>query len=183
MLRLPLSLTLGLLALISTGVQADDHSHNAAAHQHGVGHLNLVLEGQQLILELSTPAEDLLGFEHAPRTPEQQAQLNTLKEILGQPEKLFTLPAAAQCDPEPVTLHSSLFAESVGSGSDDQAADQHADISAHYAFHCARVENLQHLEVILFEQFPGSTKLLLQAITPSGQYGGELSASDHRIRF
>lgn len=184
MLRLT-PLALGLLGLVSFGVQSHDHrhghTHNAAAHQHGLGHLNLVLEGQHLILELLIPAEDLLGFEQAPQTPEQQVQLDDLQATLEQPEKLFALPAAAQCSLDSMKLQSPLFAEPVHSGDDADATHQHADISAHYHFSCARVESLNQLEVTLFQLFPGSTQLLLQAISPSGQYGGELSAGNNRI--
>ena len=186
MLRLPV-LAFTLLGFISFSAPAHDHSHhahhNAAAHQHGLGHLDLVLEGQQLILELLIPAEDLLGFEHAPQTPEQQVQLNDLLATLEQPAKLFALPAAAQCSLDSMKLQSPLFAEPVHSGDDADATHQHADISAHYHFNCARVERLNQLEVTLFQLFPGSTQLLLQAITPSGQYGGELSASSNHIEL
>lgn len=177
-------LILGLLGLASFSAQSHDHqhapAHNAAAHQHGLGYLDLVLEDQQLVLELRIPAEDLLGFEHAPQTPEQQAQLDDLQATLEQPEKLFALPAAAQCSLDSMKLQSPLFAEPVHSG-DDADAHQHADISAHYHFSCARVERLDQLKVILFQRFPGSARLVLQAITPSGQYGGELNAGNNRI--
>ena len=188
MLRLT-PLALGLLGLVSFGAHSHDHdhqhapTHNAAAHQHGLGHLDLVLEDQQLVLELLIPAEDLLGFEHAPQTPEQQAQLDDLQATLEHAEKLFALPAAAQCSLDSIKLQSPLFAEPVHSGDDADAAHQHADISAHYHFSCARVERLDQLEVTLFQLFPGSTQLLLQAITPSGQYGGELSASSNHIEL
>lgn len=184
----PVFLFFVLLSLSSISIQAHDHSHdahahNAAAHLHGIGHLDLVVEGQQLVLELNIPAQDLLGFEHAPRTPEQQAQLEALQATLTQPEKLFILPTAARCELQAVTLHSSLFNGTRDPASDNHTAQQHADVHAHYAFRCARTEALQQLEIILFQQFPGSTKLLLQAIFPNGQYGGELSAHDNRIRF
>ena len=183
MLRRP-CLALMLLGFISFNASAHDHahhSHNAAAHQHGLGHLDLALEGQQLILELRIPAEDLLGFEHAPQTPGQQAQLEALQATLKQPTKLFTLPAAAQCSADAIELQSTLFAEPAHSGDDADAAHQHADVSAHYHFSCARVESLDQLEVTLFQRFPGSARLVLQAITPNGQYGGELNADNNRI--
>lgn len=159
----------------------DGHSHNPAAHQHGVGHLNLVLDGSQLMIELHTPAEDLLGFEHAPRTPEQRARTAELQVILKQPEKLFALPPAARCSLASVELHSSLFAGPPQAA--PEPAGQHADIQAHYQFSCAAVQHLQQLDVTLFQQFPGSQRLLLQAITPNGQYGDELSVTHHRIRL
>lgn len=180
--------TFGLLGLFCFTAQAHDHSHdhhhahNPDAHQHGVGHLDVVIDNQQLMLTLQMPAEDLLGFEHAPRTPEQQEQLTALQAVLKQPHTLFVLPDAAQCSPESSELHSSLFAEPAPSGDDVQTA-RHADISVLYRFNCVRIEQLKQLEVILFEQFPGSEKLLLQAITPRGQFGDELSAGRNRIRF
>ncbi len=181
--------TLGLLGAISFGVQAHDHnhhshdghSHNPAAHQHGIGHLDLVLEGNELVIELHVPAEDLLGFEHAPRTPEQQAQMTAAQETLKQPQQLFALPAAAKCSLTSVELNSSLFAETAEAVA--PAALEHADIQAQYLFSCAAVKHLQQLDVTLFAQFPGSQRLLLQAITPSGQYGDELSATHNRIRL
>ncbi|HIZ50807.1 MAG TPA: DUF2796 domain-containing protein, partial [Candidatus Pseudomonas excrementavium] len=94
----PLALAVtGVVSLALHAHEPHEHahgSHNAAAHQHGVGTLDIVIEGQQLLLELSTPAGDLLGFEHAPRNQAQRDQLDTLMSTLRQPEKLFTLPAA-----------------------------------------------------------------------------------------
>ena len=178
---------LGLLGVISLAAQAHDnhasagHSHNAPAHQHGVGHLDLVLESNQLVIELQMPAEDLLGFEHAPRTPEQHVQVTALQSTLQQPETLFTLPAAAECRLTSVELSSSLFTDTPQSAPEDQL--QHADIQAHYHFTCAATQHLQQLEVVLFESFPASQRLLLQAITPNGQYGDELNATHNRVRL
>ena len=187
MLRLTLP-TVGLLGLLCFTAQAHDHNHdqhhthNPDAHQHGIGRLDLVIENQQLILSLQMPAEDLLGFEHAPRTPEQQEQLTALQATLEQPQKLFALPDAAQCSLQSSELHSSLFAEPAQSG-DDAQATRHADINALYHFNCARIERLKQIDVSLFQQFSGSEKLLLQAITPRGQFGDELSAVHNRIHF
>lgn len=187
MLRLAFS-TLALLGLFCGPAQAHDHSHdhrhthNPSAHQHGIGHLDLVMEGQQLTLMLQIPAEDLLGFEHAPRTPAEQEQLTAVQATLNNPQKLFTFAAKAQCRLESSELHSGLFANPPRVADDAQAVE-HADISAHYQFHCAEAGKLREMEVMLFQQFPGSEKLLLQAITPSGQSGAELSAAHNRIRF
>lgn len=177
--------SLALLALTSLPLHAHDHvhQHNAAAHQHGIGHLDLVVEGEQLLLELNLPAADLLGFEHAPRTAEQHQQVDALREQLQQARELFGLPAAAQCSLDSVQLDSSLFAEAAHSGDDAHSEHAHADISARYQFSCAAPQQLRQLEVLLFEQFPGSETLLLQAITPAGQQGGELNADNHRVRL
>lgn len=179
-------LTFGLLGVISLSVQAHDHSHdthspNAAAHHHGVGHLDLVLDGNELVIELLVPAEDLLGFEQAPRTPGQRAQLAKLHDQLQQPDTLFALPPAARCSLTSAELNSSLFAQDAPATGD--VHHEHADIRARYHFSCAATRQLKQLDVILFEQFPGSHRLLLQSITPRGQYGGELNAASNRIHL
>lgn len=184
---------LALSGIVSLAAHAHDHhghahgSHNPAAHQHGVGNLDIVLDGQQLQLELTSPADDLLGFEHAPRTQAQRDQLANLQDTLRQPDKLFALPAAAQCSLDSVQLHSPLFALADHSGDDDHDHDHsehaHADISAQYSYSCATPARLESMEVMLFGLFPGSEKLILQAISPRGQQGGELTATSNRVRF
>ncbi|GGJ09353.1 DUF2796 domain-containing protein [Halopseudomonas pertucinogena] len=184
-MRTTLCLALAWIAASFGAVQAHQpHSHdsparNPAAHQHGIGHLDLLLEDRQLTLLLELPAADLVGFEHAPRTAEQRARLEQVRAALQDPQRLFELPGAAQCTLTSVELHSDLFADAAPSADDAG----HADISAHYLFSCNRTEKLQYLQVTLFEHFPGSEKLLLQAVTPSGQQGGELSAGRNRIRL
>lgn len=181
-------LTLALLGTLISSVQAhpqhapSPHGHSPAAHQHGVGHLDLVLEGSELMLALRLPASDLLGFEHAPASAEQHARLQQVQAILHEPHRLFALPEAAQCSLATVELHNDLAAEKAEPTADRHSSG-HADISAHYSFSCGRPDRLQQLQITLFDHFPGSEKLLLQAITPSGQQGDELSAGRNRIRL
>lgn len=194
-------LTLALTGTVSLALHAHEPhghahgSHNAAAHQHGVGALDIVIDDKQLLLELTTPAGDLLGFEHAPHNQAQRDQLDSLMSTLRQPEKLFALPAAAQCSLESVELHSPLFALPEHSGDDahaehehhhghnDKHEHEHADINAQYSYSCTTPTRLEHLDVTLFDLFPSSEKLILQAITPRGQQGGELTAANRRVRF
>lgn len=184
-------LTLALLGTLTGSVQAhpqhtqhahSSHGESPAAHQHGIGHLDLVLEGSELILALRLPASDLLGFEHAPVSAEQHARLQQVQTILHQPHRLFELPEAAQCSLTSVQVHNDLAAEQTAS-TPDRHSTGHADISAYYSFSCARPDRLQQLQITLFDHFPGSEKLLLQAITPAGQQGDELSAGRNRIRL
>lgn len=191
-------LALALTSVVSLTLHAHEQhghahgSHNAAAHQHGVGTLDIVIDNQQLQLELTTPASDLLGFEHEPRNQAQRDQLDNLMNTLRQPEKLFALPAAAQCNLDSAQLHSPLFAQAAHSGDDaghdhdhdhDHSEHAHADISAQYSYSCAAPAQLESLDVLLFGLFPGSEKLILQAITPRGQQGGTLTANENRVRF
>lgn len=184
-------LTLLLLGLpIQPAVARDQHTHhthsghhqNAAAHQHGIGQLDLALEGNQLLLVLEMPAEDLLGFEHAPRDQAQRARLDEVRATLAQADQLFQLSGSAHCKLSSVELHSSLFARSANPG-EPAPAGGHADIRAQYQYHCTRPEQLRHLDAVLFRHFPGSERLRVQAVTPRGQASGELTAEQPRLRL
>ena len=45
----------------------------AGAHQHGKGKLDIVIEGATVSMALDVPADDIVGFEHAAKTPAEKA--------------------------------------------------------------------------------------------------------------
>ncbi|MOA54882.1 hypothetical protein D3C78_1785770 [compost metagenome] len=60
----------------------------------------------------------------------------------------------------------------------------HSDISAHYQFDCATPAALQTLELgSFFGSFPGTEKLDVQLIGPSGQQGVQLKPGNTRLIF
>ncbi|MBQ0743066.1 MAG: DUF2796 domain-containing protein [Pseudomonas sp.] len=184
-----------LLAVISVASAAhdhDDHEHgheheSLSAHEHGVGSLNLVVDGGDVAIELVSPANNLLGFEHLPASNADKAKVKALQAQLNDADSLFVFPAAADCSVEEVELSSPLFETEDGHEHEhehsDKSAESHADIQAHFHFNCTQEAALDQIQVALFSAFPGTERLLLQAIGPKGQQGGELTATQNLIRF
>ncbi|PAU85773.1 zinc-binding protein [Pseudomonas sp. WN033] len=181
-----------------------EHGDSLGAHQHGVANLNLVLEGSTLAIELESPADNLVGFEYLPSTDADKAKVREVMASLRQADTLFQFPAAAGCSLDQVELQSPLFSAVEHSHKHDHDHGHahkhkhdhdhdhdhkhdhdhaHNDIEAHYHFTCTNVAALNQIELKLFESFPRTEKLLLQAITPTGQQGGELSPAQNLIRF
>ncbi|WP_022962912.1 DUF2796 domain-containing protein [Halopseudomonas pelagia] len=168
-----------------------DHGHDSlSAHEHGVGSLNLVVDGNDVSIELDSPADNLLGFEYLPTSDADKAKVKALRTQLNEAEALFVFPAAADCSLKEVELNSPLFdavADEHGHdhdhGEKEKAAEAHADIQAHFHFTCTQAAKLDQIQVALFSAFPGTERLLLQAIGPKGQQGGELTAAQNLIRF
>ncbi len=78
-------------ALIHTALAAEPHVH-------GLGTLQLVMEGNRLTIELCLPAMDVVGFEHAPREAKHKeavkkavALLKDSRQILE--DRMAELPA------------------------------------------------------------------------------------------
>ena len=176
------------------------HAHNAdhareegftqtGAHQHGVGALNLVLDGDTLEIELSGPAVNFLGFEHEPLNDAQRQQAQRALATLRQPGALFILPAKARCVSDSVEIDSALLANVTARSAAEKehhhehtrgqgkGPDAHQDIAAHYRFRCENPAALDSVELAVFTAFPNTERLRVQSIGASGQSADEATAS------
>ncbi|KAF1011626.1 MAG: hypothetical protein GAK32_00708 [Pseudomonas fluorescens] len=201
MRRLLLALPFALLPL-AIAQAADDHAHehehgSLGAHEHGVGRLNAVLDGQALELELDSPAMNLVGFEHLATTADDKAKVAAARKQLEQPLVLFSLPKAAGCVVSSQALNSPLFGDKPQADHDDDDDDHdhdakgahehhhdHSEIHAHYQFTCATPTALGNLDLTqVFKTFPATRKIQVQLIGPSGQQGVEATASAATLKF
>lgn len=66
------------LMLISAIALASTTSFAAEKHVHGEAELSLVFEKGTLLVELATPTDNLLGFEHEPRTDAEHKRLDAM---------------------------------------------------------------------------------------------------------
>ena len=80
-----------MLSLLSTDVSAQQ------AHEHGGALLNVALDGKKLVVQLESPLDNLVGFEHAPRNDKQRAALAKMEESLQAGDRWFKPAAAAGC--------------------------------------------------------------------------------------
>lgn len=185
-----LALPFALLPLHAAQAANHEHSHAHAheehasldAHEHGVASLNVALDGQTLEIQLQSPAMNLVGFEHEAKSEADKAKVAAARQHLEQPQALFALPIEAKCALQDSELDSPLFADHAH----EEHADEHghSDIDASYRFACANAEALQTLELgSFFGTFPGTEKLEVQLIGPSGQQGAELTPSNSRLSF
>ena len=189
MRRLLLALPFALLPLaIAQAADEHDHDHehgSLGAHEHGVGSLNVALDGQTLELALDGPSVNLVGFEHIATTDADKAKVASARAQLENPLVLFSLPKAAGCIADQQELESPLFEaapEEAGGGA--KAAHHHSDIEAHYAFTCSKPEALKTLDLTqFFKTFPGTQKIKVQLIGANGQQGVEVTPKAPTLTF
>ena len=202
MRRLLLALPFALLPLaIAQAADEHDHDHehgSLGAHEHGVGRLNAVLDGQALELELDSPAMNLVGFEHLATSAADKAKVAAARKQLENPLALFNLPKAAGCVISSQELNSPLFGDKPEADHDDDDDDHdddakdgahehhhdHSEIHAHYQFTCATPTALGNLDLTqVFKTFPATQKIQVQLIGPSGQQGVEATATAATLKF
>jgi hypothetical protein len=190
MARLRTLITIAALASLALPAIAEEHEHDEGhrshgAHVHGVAQLNVAVDADSLLVELDSPAMNLVGFEHPPHTDEERAAITAARARLEDGAALFVPNAEAECVQisSQVTLdlgeHDDHEHEHEAGHEDEH--DHHADGHGEWAFTCANPVALDQLDVRVFEVFPGTESLRVQLISSAGQRGGELTAEQHLL--
>ncbi len=78
-----------------TGQPAGAEGGKHGAHVHGVAHINVALEGNELHIEFKSPAVNIIGFEHSPGTEMEKKAVREVVEMLKDGEKVFKLTSRA----------------------------------------------------------------------------------------
>ena len=124
---LPLCLASGLLLVLPQvgGAAAAEREHGA--HEHGVGQLNVAVEGETVEIELVAPGADIVGFEHAAETDEDKKAMEAALAALKEGEAIFVFPAEAACRLEEVEAENEALGhdEHDDHGHDDDGHDDH----------------------------------------------------------
>lgn len=180
--------------------------HNT--HVHGVAELNVAIDGHEIVLELISPAANIVGFEHIPANSEDRKKVKQAVSMLKDGKALFRFPEAAGCKLESVDvdgelvehdihehnlpekhhdsdhnhndIHHEHHSEHGGKHSKEHA---HSDFHAEYKFHIGTPEKLKGFEVLLLEKFPGIEHLEVQLLSPAGQTGVELTGDNKLIAW
>ena len=191
-----------LLAILGVAVSAGAVA--GEAHEHGKVALTLAIEAGNVEVSWRSPAVNLVGFEHQPKTPEEKQKVEQTLLNLKQGYEQIVLPESALCLLKEADIDTTLAAHTEGHDHDDHDHEEHddhdhddhdhekhddhdhdghADFSAKYTFECRHPEHLKQIEVNLMPSYPGIDEIRYQAITPAGQTGGSLTQGNTVIVF
>ncbi len=116
-----------LLALVAAMPALADDTRQLDAHEHGVGALNIAIDGTTVAMELHAPGADIVGFEYAAESDADLAAIDAAVATLSAPFDLFVLPDAAACTV--TTAEAKLESEDDhdAHGHDDHDEEHHED--------------------------------------------------------
>lgn len=195
MRRLLLALPFALLPLAMAHAAEVEHA-SLGAHEHGIARMDIALDGRSLEIELDSPSMNIVGFEHDASTAEDKAKVANARELMLKSQALFNLPLDAKCAVTMQKLQSPLFGDKL-EADDDHDDDNHApekgeageehhhsEVHAHYVFVCDSPAALKKLDLShIFKTFPGTHKIQVQLIGPSGQTGTQATPDNAIIKF
>jgi hypothetical protein len=198
-----LILALFSIVIISSGpVQAEEKRHHEA-HEHGVAHLNLAIEGNNVYIEFSSPAANIVGFEYHPRTHEQKKAVKDAINKLQEGASLFLLSSKSESQlvksivdtdiDKDADHHSESGHGHAEKGHHDQEEhhgnkhgeadehDRHSEFKAEYHFVCKKPDRLAQIDVRLFHVFPGIEHIEVQLLNETKQTAMELTEKKNKI--
>ncbi|MEO8767438.1 MAG: DUF2796 domain-containing protein [Nitrosospira sp.] len=179
-------------------------AHEPATHVHGAGSLEIAIDGAAVQINLYSPLDNLLGFEHAPGNEKERQAAKFMALRLHQADNLFILTPQAQCRLETTRLESPVLAPNLlmpapdsgktadkSNGRKDNTSkpalpalnDMHGELEATWQFQCALPQALQSLDVRLFQAFPGLRRLDAAVAGPKGQFSAKLLPKSTRLKW
>jgi hypothetical protein len=145
------------------------------AHRHGAARLQVSLDGQTLQITFDGPADNILGFERAPKTEAQKNTVAKAEQQLKEPAGLFVIPAEARCEPQPARVELKL--------PPPNSRDEHSEAEAEWRWRCEKPDALTHIDVTLFKLFPRLKTLRAEVATARGQRTVTLQAKAPRLKI
>ncbi|RWX54066.1 DUF2796 domain-containing protein [Photobacterium chitinilyticum] len=117
---------------MSTTASAEDAFRQHDAHVHGVVEFNIAQDGKDLLMEITAPGADVVGFEHAPSNKQQQLQLEGAIAQLNNAGELIAFSSASNCLLADVHVTETLTADEgheshAGHDHDEHDHDSHAE--------------------------------------------------------
>ena len=88
---------LSLFALIAAFPAVAEETRQLDAHEHGVGTLNIAIDGAEVAMEFHAPGADIVGFEYEASSAVDLAAIETALAALNAPLELFAMSPAAGC--------------------------------------------------------------------------------------
>jgi hypothetical protein len=159
------ALSLALLAAAACAQQAQK------AHVHGAASLDLAIEGAAVTALFEAPAEALMGFEHAARTP---AEIKKRGEALAKLKAGFgamvLFPAAARCVWKPVKAEVHVHGA-------------HADVEAEFTAACPGPLNRGGIAFAFSKVFPGIQEVKVQLIGAGRQTGAVIRRDQGTVKL
>nr|WP_102535726.1 DUF2796 domain-containing protein [Vibrio lentus]PMI96151.1 hypothetical protein BCU33_04750 [Vibrio lentus] len=191
---------------VSANVLANEEFRSHEAHVHGKVEVNIAQDGQELLVEVTAPGADVVGFEHAPETAEQKKVFEQAIAQLNKPEELFGFNNAG-CTLKFKSVTNTLEGDHDDHEGHDHAEHDHDDHKGHdhaehdhddheghdhsegghgeftveYHYQCSDIEKLDTVNTQWFSKFGNTKSMTVNLLTDSAQIQEILNAE--RISF
>ena len=177
-----------LSALVSTS--AAEETRQVDKHEHGVGELNIAIEGNSMDLEFMIPGADIVGFEYIAKSDVDRALVDDALIKFDEFSKIFSIPNASNCnlikaevsinqgeeheDEYDHDEHDDHDNHAEHDDHDEHEEEAHNEFIAHYSFSCGNIKEIDRINFPYFTTFPNSGELEIQFVSELGSTSFEV---------
>jgi len=163
------------------------------SHTHGTANLTLAIDSGAIEVQFESPAINLLGFEHTPKTETQMETVNKTKSFFAKPENVLSI-QDVKCSSTSVDvdilgnagehLDEHKKREHEHHHKEHQAkAQSHSEVSATYRFDCTDDQTPESITILIFKHFPSLEKIKVNWVTQTQQGEGIASSQSPNIEL
>jgi hypothetical protein len=145
-------------------------------HVHGLATVDIAVDGSALAITFRAPAINVIGFEHAPTTPEENAAVAQANQTFKAGDRLFVTSAGAGCSQRAATLTPITYETG-----DEKPNGPQADYEVAYRFECKHVDKLAWVDTTLFAAMRNAQRITVNVVADRLQTQVELVPGQHRI--
>ena len=180
-----------LLGLTAMPLQKSVIAQELGSHVHGLTELNLVITNQNVQIEFISPAINLLGFERASNSPEENKLFNEVLEDLQAAEWLLSDQLEDCQMSTPVFEAPEFGSHEMSEGHEEHEHEHedhehetgdHADFRVQYLFDC-RSAPPSNFTVTAFDRFVGIEEISVRWIVGRQQGVSNLTPSNATLSF
>jgi hypothetical protein len=164
---------LALACAASTAGSAAEGFEQHGVHEHGKITFNIALEGSTLSIELDGPADNVVGFEHAPRTDAERKIVTDMAAMLKSGRDLFVFPPAAACKFMATELKAPQWSNGNG----------HADYEATFTYHCEQPKSLAWVQLQLLPRLHQIHEAQVNILVGTRQASETVKSAKTRVRL
>ena len=163
---------------------AESEYRQQDVHQHGKAELSIAISKQDVIIELHSPAYNILGFEHQPKTEQQEQILVNAVTLLKTADKVVEISKSAQCLLKSVELESPFNSHHKNKNEEHHGEDTHNDFTVVYQYKCKQSKRLSQINFKpLFDNLPSFEHLDVQWLNENQQSAKYLNSNNSQIDF
>ena len=180
-----------LLGLTAMPLQKSVIAQELGSHVHGLTELNLVITNQNAQIEFISPAINLLGFERASNSPEENKLFNEVLEDLQAAEWLLSDQLEDCLMSTPVFEAPEFASHEMSEGHEEHEHEHedhehetgdHADFRVQYLFDC-RSAPPSNFTVTAFDSFVGIEEISVRWIVGRQQGVSNLTPNNATLSF
>ena len=189
---LPIILNLGITLFV---VAEEEHEHrHHEAHVHGEAELSFIIDENAIVFELKSPALNILGFEHKPKTDFEKEKVETANKLLSNYQNIIDITEIA-CRVNESTIESPYSHGNKHEAEhdhdhghhhhDEEHHDEveHEDYYLSYSLNCDNIDDLKTIEVILFDNFNGFETIEALWIYQNESGSSELTKNNKTLKI